>query len=332
MTLRLSRRGFHSLALTQLAAALALPALAKPSTRIGRHPFLLTGEWDHRLDTQTLFLVRDGQIAWRHAVPMTNPDGSGNELGDASLLADGNILFAYKTGAAVVTPDHRLVWQLAARPNAEIHTLQPVDDRRIMVVENGDPARLMIIDITTGAIEKEVHLPVPHPEKPHIQFRRVRLTPSRTYLAGHLDDHKVVEYDTDGNAIWTYAINRPWGLQRLANGNTLISCYTEDTHTQVIEVTPAGETVWRFSQADVPDIPCYQFQGVKRLANGNTVICNWCAGDVQDTSKWRDTVQVFEVTPGRKVVWTLKAWDTPDLGTASSIQLLDQPGGYGISA
>jgi hypothetical protein len=32
------------------------------------------------------------------------------------------------------------------------------------------------------------------------------------------------------------------------------------------------------------------------------------------------------VTPQKKVVWALSAWNNPDLGPASSIQLLDQPG------
>jgi hypothetical protein len=37
-------------------------------------------------------------------------------------------------------------------------------------------------------------------------------------------------------------------------------------------------------------------------------------------------VQIIEVTPEKKVVWVLSQWKDPDLGPASSIQLLDQPG------
>lgn len=338
MTKLISRRHFTGLTGGMALSGLAAPAaLAAPSTSLSRHPFLLSGEWDHRKTEQTLFLVRGGKVVWTHAVPMTNPDGSSNELGDATQLTNGNVLFAYKTGAAEITMDKRILWTMDARPNAEIHTLQPIDADRIMIVENGNPARLMIYNRMLGTIEKELHLPVPNPDKPHIQFRRVRMTPSGTFLAGHLDDKKVVEYDADGKAIWTYPVLRPWGLQRLDNGNTLISCYSEDAKTQkiatqVIEVNPTGEVVWRFAQADVPDYACYQFQGVKRLKNGNTVICNWCAGAVKDTAQWPDTVQVFEVTKAKKVVWALKAWQSPDLGTASSIQLLDQPGGPGVSA
>ncbi|MES1199135.1 MAG: hypothetical protein ABUS48_04055 [Pseudomonadota bacterium] len=333
----LCRRTFLLTALSSASISFGGNANAEAIASLRRHPFLLTGEWDHRNAEQTIFLVRHGRVAWTYTVPNTNPDGGGNELGDATLLPNGNVLFARKTGAGEVTPDRRLVWNIDAPARAEIHTLQPIGGDRVMVMQNGNPAKLMIIHKPSGAVEKTLILPVPHSDQPHIQFRRVRLTPSGTYLAGHLDDHKIVEYDQNGVAIWTQVINRPWGLQRLANGNTLTSCYdAENTATQVVEISPAGEIVWQFTQADAPDFRCYQFQGVKRLANGNTIICNWCAGDLQDTAAWSGTVQVFEVTREKAIVWALSQWGqdarSPDLGTASSIQLLDQPGGYGVSA
>jgi hypothetical protein len=37
-------------------------------------------------------------------------------------------------------------------------------------------------------------------------------------------------------------------------------------------------------------------------------------------------VQVFEVTPDKKVVWKVKQWSNPNLGPGSSTQLLDEPG------
>ncbi len=58
-----------------------------------------------------------------------------------------------------------------------------------------------------------------------------------------------------------------------------------------------------------------------RLHNGNTLI----AGD-NDTTHWPGTMQVLEVTPEKKVVWALSSWKDPDLGPATSIQLLDEPG------
>jgi hypothetical protein len=47
---------------------------------------------------------------------------------------------------------------------------------------------------------------------------------------------------------------------------------------------------------------------------------------VKDPKNWLGTVQVLEVTPDKKVVWALSEWNDPDLGPASSIQLLDEPG------
>ncbi len=46
-------------------------------------------------------------------------------------------------------------------------------------------------------------------------------------------------------------------------------------HT-VLEVNKQGETVWQFSQADAPEYKFFIFQEASRLANGDTVICNWC--------------------------------------------------------
>jgi len=68
----------------------------------------------------------------------------------------------------------------------------------------------------------------------------------------------------------------------------------------------------------------YTVQEVSRLANGNTVICNW-AGSAKKEN-WPTVVQIIEVTPDKKVVWALREWTNPDLGPASSIQLLDEPG------
>ena len=37
-------------------------------------------------------------------------------------------------------------------------------------------------------------------------------------------------------------------------------------------------------------------------------------------------VQAVEVTPEKKVVWALREWTKPNLGPATTIQILDEPG------
>jgi len=63
-----------------------------------------------------------------------------------------------------------------------------------------------------------------------------------------------------------------------------------------------------------------------RLANGNTLIGNWFnqCGDTLDKSN--QPLQAIEVTPDKKVVWALRAWDEPaNLGSSTIIVPLNEP-------
>jgi WD40 repeat protein len=293
-----------------------------PGNGMAQHDFLLTGEWDHRKKDQTIYVIRHDQVDWTYSISINDTNGVLQELGDATMLSNGNIVFCRKVGASEITPDKKIIWNIEAPKGTEIHSIQPVGLDHVLVTENGNPARVLLINTTSGQTEKQLTLPVGQPEKPHMQFRRVHLTKDGTYLAAQIADNKVVEYDADGKAIWTYKTFQPWSAARLKNDNTLI---TAGPHT-VVEVNKAGQIVWQFSQADAPLYKFFIFQEASRLANGNTVICNWCPYNLKDPARWPGSVQVLEVTPDKKVVWVLNQWQNPDLGPASSIQLLDEPG------
>lgn len=302
------------------------PRRASPAVLPGKgmlqHPFLYAGEWDTRKPLQSMFLVRDGKITWSYSIPLRLPNGGIQEFDDATLLPDGNIIFSRMSGAGMVSPDKKLVWEYPAPPGTEIHSIQSVGKDLVLIMRNGNPAQAMIINTATGAIVKEIPIPTPVTGT-HGQFRHVRMTKARTLLVPHLGEGKVVEYELDGKAIWSVNAKSPWSALRLDNGNTLIA---GDWSRYVREVNAKGETVWELTQADLPEILFGNLQTANRLANGNTVICSWSAGNPK-TEEWADTVQVFEVTPDKKVVWALRTWDAPaDLGPSTSIQLLDEPG------
>lgn len=123
--------------------------------------------------------------------------------------------------------------------------------------------------------------------------------------------------------MWALAVLSPWAAVRLKNGNTLVT----SNRGFVREFNSQGETIWEFTQKDVPDLKLHGLQEANRLANGNTVISNWCPGALKDPKDWPGTVQVIEVTPDKKVVWALSSWNEPaNLGPATCIQLLDEPG------
>jgi hypothetical protein len=194
-----------------------------------------------------------------------------------------------------------------------------VGQDRVLVMQNGNPAKLMLIQKATGKVERELVLQTRDATSVHGQFRHIRMTPAGTFLVAHMDLGKVVEYSADGKEIWSVAAPSAWAAVRLKNGNTLIS---GNEKGYVREVNRQGETVWEVNQNDLPGIPLYTVQEVDRLANGNTLINNW-AGSLP-MEDWPKAAQLIEVTPGKKVVWALRDWKS--LGPASSTQLLDEPG------
>ena len=300
--------------------AAAAEAGPLPDKGAAQHPFLYAGEWDTRKPLQSMFIVRDGKIVWSYSIPLHPVPGANQEFDDATLLANGNIIFSRMSGAGEVSPDKKLVWDYPAPPGTEIHSIQSLGKDRVLIMRNGNPAQALIINTANGKTEKEIPIPTTVTGT-HGQFRHIRMTPAGTLLVPHLGEGKVVEYDLEGKALWSVEAKSPWSAVRLKNGNTLIA---GDWSGYVREVNPKGETVWEITQKDIPDFKLFNLQTASRLANGNTVICNWCAGNPK-SEEWAGTVQVFEVTPDKKVVWALSSWTDPDLGPSTSIQLLDEP-------
>jgi outer membrane protein assembly factor BamB len=310
-----------------------------PGHGLAQHPFLYCGEFDHIEPYQTMYLVRHGKVEWTYSIPtsmMVYGKSQMAELGDCTRFSNGDILFSYRWGASIVTPEKKIIWDYRAAPNTEIHSAQPAGKNRVLLAQNGAPTKLFLIDTASGKVEKELALPTPHPDKVHGQVRRAHLTKAGTFLVGLMEEHRAVEFNADGKEVWSFTApdtwegERPkngvtlsaWDAIRLKNGNTLIS---GDEYGYVLEVNPKGETVWELGKNELPGYPLDVVQEIGRLANGNTVIANWVAGNTKPAN-WPSTIQIIEVTPAKKVVWALRQWKDPDLGPASSIQLLDQPG------
>jgi hypothetical protein len=294
-----------------------------PGNGPAQHPFLYAGEWDTRKpQEQSIFIVRGGKVVWQYTMPLKNAaTGNNQEFDDATQLSNGNIIFSHMSGAAMVSPDKKILWHYDAPPGTEVHSIQSIGKDRVLIMRNGHPAQAMIINTATGKTEKEVPIPTTV-HGTHGQFRHIRMTEAGTLLVPHLVEGKVVEYDLDGKVLRTIPDKSPWQAVPLKSGNILIS---GDFNRYVREVNTKDETVWQFTQADAPEYRLGNFQTADRLANGNTIITCWVAGD-DDASHWPGTVQVLEVTPEKHIVWAMSSWKNPDLGPATSIQLLDQPG------
>jgi hypothetical protein len=284
----------------------------RPGRGIAQHPMLYAGE-----GYNNILLANGGKVVWNYSA------GPHGEIDDIWMLGNGDILFAGQFYVEEVTPQKQVVWRYDAPQGTELHTCQPIGLNKVLLVQNGLPPKLMIINKKTGKVEVEHALPaesLTDPKTVHLQFRRVRMTARGTYLASFLRMNKVVEFDKHFRPIWSYEIPTPWAAARLRNGNTLI---TDQSDRLVREVNPKGETVWEIGQSDLPaNVVLGNIQSAERLANGNTVLFNsvWKV----KREAWASTIQALEVTPDKKLVWVLQDWK--NLGPATTAQFLDQPG------
>jgi len=282
-----------------------------PGNGLAQHDFLYAGEAKER----KVFIVRKGQIVWSY----DDPKGKG-EISDATLLADGNVLIAHQFAVKLIAPDKSVLWNFDAPKGSEIHTAQAVGKDHVLFVQNGDPALVRIVNIHTSAVRKEFPIPVKNAKSVHGQFRHARLTPAGTLVVAHMDLGKIAEYDADGKEVWSAPAQSPWGVTPLANGNFLII-----DRTGVREINHDKETVWSCARTDLPDYKLPNLQLAWRLANGNTLFNTWVNSWQGNIDKQTAPAQALEITPGKKVVWALRSWSNPDLGPATTIQILDQP-------
>jgi len=291
-------------------ASEALPHL--PGRGLAEHDFMYAGESQNR----RIFIVRQGKIVWTY----DDPGGKG-EISDAVMLSNGNILFAHQFGVTEIGPDKKVLWNYDTPAGHEVHTAVPIGREHVLYIQNGDPAVIRIVNILTNVTEREITLPTSHPASTHGQFRHARLTGRGTLMVAHMDLNKVVEYDFNGNELWSFPGAGPWGVTPLANENILIT-----DSKGVREVTRRGDSVWSLN----PSALGYSFASLQqawRLPNGNTVINNW-VNEWQKTTpeNGSGTVQAIEVTPAKEVVWALQSWNPPaNLGPATTIQFLDFP-------
>lgn len=285
------------------------PPQVLPGRGLAQHDFLYAGESKNR----RAFIVRNEQVVWSY----DDPAGSG-EISDAVLLSNGNLLLAHQFAVKLISPEKKVLWNLDAPKGSEIHTAMPIGTDYVLYVQNGDPAMAKVVNLKTGETKKEFPVPTGNPKSVHGQFRHGRITTRGTLLLAHMDMKKVCEYDADGKELRSFASTSPWGVTPLKNGNILIV-----DRPLIREVTPQGETVATLNPAlDSPDFKLTSLQMAWRLPNGNTLVNNWFNEWSGKLDPSNPPVQAVEFTPDKKIVWVLRSWENPDLGPATTIQIL----------
>ena len=256
-----------------------------------QHSFLGVGKAN-----RTVIVGEDGEVKWRVDLPAS----------DGWVQPNGNVLLAlYNTeefpggGVAEIDRDTKEIVFSYKGQQKEISTVQALGDGEYLVAELGPTPRAIVIN-RRGEIVREMKLQC-QKENAHMQTRMLRMLPNGNYLAPHLLDFAVKEYDPDSGAVLRSfptddrgREKRDWPFTaiRLADGNTLIGCTNGN---RIIEVDPQGKIVWKVDNDDIGEKLFDDACGVQRLPNGNTVITSYHAKD--------DMVKLFEVTRDKKVVW-----------------------------
>jgi len=305
------RTTLFSMALAVCSLCNSLFAQETTDTDLSRHNFFYAGQSKQR----RMFIMKEGQVAWSYQDHLKR-----GEISDAVLMDDGHILVAHQYGVAEVTQDHQTIWSYAVPEGTEIHTIQPIGQTHVVFVQNGKPAKVVVMEIPSCSIVREFELPINEKGSVHGQFRNARLSSRGTLLVANMALGCIHEFTSDGKEVDRWEGFLPWSVQEMPKtGNLLIT----GRKGLVQEITRQGKTVW---QLNTTDYGVTQPQKTVRLKNGGHLINNWY-------NEWSKTpmdtlnapVQAIEVDKNGKLVWQLRAWKKPDLGPSTTIQLLEEP-------
>ena len=276
---------------------------------LGRHNFFYAGQSKQR----RMFIVKDGQVSWSYQDNLKR-----GEISDAVLMTDGHILVAHQYGVAEVTQQGETVWRYEAPEGTEIHTVQPIGRQHVVFVQNGKPAKVVVMKTPKCQVVREFELPTNARGSVHGQFRNVRLSSRGTLLVANMALGCIHEYTSDGKEVDRWTGFLPWSVQEMPKtGNLLIT----GRKGLVQEINRQGKTVW---QMNTTDYGVTQPQKTVRLKNGNHIVNNWYnEWGKQPMDTLNAPVQAIEVDKQGRVVWQLRAWRNPDLGPSTTIQLLD---------
>lgn len=276
---------------------------------LSRHNFLYAGEGKQR----RMYILENGQVTWKY----NNPKGRG-EISDAILMTDGNVLVAHQYAICEISKDGKSVWQYDAPKGTEIHTIQPIGKEYVLFVQNGHPAKVVVMKIPECQIVHEFE--VPASKGVHGQFRNARLSTRGTLLLAHMGQNYVAEYSVEGNELTRWEMPAPWSVTELDKEHLLF--VGRELVREIDRSNGLNKVVREIKTSN------YGFkspQKVVRLKNGNLILNNW----YNEWSKLpMDTLnaplQAIEIDKEGNVVWQLCSWKEPDLGPSTTIQPLDQ--------
>lgn len=246
---------------------------------------------------------KTGEIEWSH------PLAAHEDCNDVEITQEGNILYAYTSGARLIDREQQTLWDFKAKKGEELFTATQLPSGRYMLAICGTPSRIIELNPHGQPVEEiEFDTSI---TGVHDQFRQIVKTPQNTYLIPLMGKGEVIEMNKEKEVINKVECGgNPFAIQILKNGNWLVSC--GDAH-YFVEIDPGSKQIVRkVGNDDLSNISLLFVAELVRYKNGNTLISNW-NGHSQDKSQ----PLLIEVDPGSRVVWTLPLH--PDIVNISAV-------------
>ncbi|AWM39377.1 hypothetical protein GobsT_23080 [Gemmata obscuriglobus] len=206
-------------------------------------------------DGKTLFEFKGTQSEVNTAQPLDGGTVLLTEAGEKPRVLevdrDGKVVAEVPIQAQ--TKDHHLQTRMTRKLASGNYLVPQLLDR---VVREYDPKGKIVWEVKT----------------PHMPFTAIRLPDGNT-LIGCTHGDLVIEVNKDGKEVWrvtnddlpTKLISDACGVQRLANGNTVLTSYrTTANQTKLFELTRDKKVVWTYTDARKVGIHHFQILG----ANG----------------------------------------------------------------
>jgi hypothetical protein len=269
---------------TLLCCYITLPAIANPK----KEKLLISGcGWKEI----AIIDKASGDKEWSHPLLPTD------DCNDVEITSQGNILYAYRGGARLITREHQTLWDYKVKPKEELYTATQLKSGNYMLAMCGNPARLLLLD-KAGKLLKEQSFDS-NIKGIHSQFRQIAKTAQDTYLIPLMGKGCVLELDNELRVIKSIPTGgNPFSVKVLDNGNWLVSC--GDAH-KLVEVDPTKEQVVKtISSDDIADAKLLFVAEAIRSSDGNTMIANW-----NGHSKDKSQPLLLEVNSSNQLVWSL---------------------------
>ncbi len=232
-------------------------------------------------------------IEWIHQLQ------NGDDCNDVEVTKAGNILYAYKGGARLITKSQEVIWDFKVEKGQELYTATELPSGEYLLAVCAKPSRIITLN-SKGEKENEQNFDSGIANV-HGQFRQILPTANNTYIIPLMGKGEVIELTKAGDVIRRVKVGgNPFSAKVMRDGNWIVGC--GDAHKYVI-VDPVKQIV-RDSVAatDVSKAALLFVAEPQLYSNGNVMIANWGGH-----SKDKKQPSLIEINPKNQVVWELPA-------------------------